>query len=71
MFESSLLLFLEYVLLNIFIPFIPWLLFLWIFYVSGSFFITKYSIYPFLSMSARIFYNFMIIVDYFYIENMS
>ena len=32
MFESSLLLFLEYVLLNIFIPFIPWLLFLWIFY---------------------------------------
>ena len=32
MFESSLLLFLEYILLNIFIPFMPWLLFLWIFY---------------------------------------
>lgn len=32
MFETSFLLFLKYFLLNIFIPFIPWLLFLWIFY---------------------------------------
>ena len=32
MFEISFLLFLEHLLLNIVIPFIPWLLFLWIFY---------------------------------------
>ena len=32
MFETSFLLFSEHLLLNIFIPFIPWLLFLWIFY---------------------------------------
>lgn len=32
MFETSFLLLLKYLLLNIFIPFIPWLLFLWIFY---------------------------------------
>ena len=32
MFETSFLLFIEHLLLNIFIPFIPWLLFLWIFY---------------------------------------
>ena len=32
MFDTSFLLFLEHLLLNIFIPFIPWLLFLWIFY---------------------------------------
>lgn len=32
MFESSFLLFFEYLALNVIIPFVPWLLFLWIFY---------------------------------------
>ena len=32
MFETSFFLLLKYLLLNIFIPFIPWLLFLWVFY---------------------------------------
>ena len=32
MFETSFLLFLEHLILNIIVPFIPWLLFLWIFY---------------------------------------
>lgn len=32
MFETSFLVFLKYLLLNIFIPFVPWLLFFWLFY---------------------------------------
>ncbi len=34
MFETSFLLFLKHLFINIFIPFIPWLIFLWIFYGS-------------------------------------
>ena len=48
MFETSFLLFLEYLLLNIFIPFVPWLLFFWIFYENKIKWILLYLLSRFL-----------------------